>query len=127
MLAKGADPKFATDTGVTPLMAAAGLGSRDSDTRGRYKTETEGIESLKILLDAGAEINAVDGSGQTAMHGAAFWGWSQMVQFLADRGAKARRQGRQRHDSDRFGAWDEPAAMDSVAIASTFTRTPPRC
>ena len=30
--------------GVTPLMAAAGLGQSDNPTRGRYKTEAEGIE-----------------------------------------------------------------------------------
>ncbi|HTR35204.1 MAG TPA: ankyrin repeat domain-containing protein [Bryobacteraceae bacterium] len=88
LLAKGADPNLATDTGVTPLMAAAGLGSRDSDTRGRFKTESEAIESCKILLAAGAKINAVDGRGQTALHGAAFWGDNQLVQFLADHGAK---------------------------------------
>ena len=88
LLAKGADPNLATDTGITPLMAAAGLGSRDSDTRGRFKTENDAIESCKTLLEAGAKINAVDARGQTALHGAAFWGDNQLVQFLADHGAK---------------------------------------
>ncbi len=88
LLAKGADPNIPNINNVTPLLAAAGLGSRDSDTRGRYKTETDGIASVKLLLDAGADINAADDKGQTVMHGAAFWGWSRMVQLLADRGAK---------------------------------------
>jgi ankyrin repeat protein len=88
LLDKGADPNLATKPGVTPLMAAAGVGSRDSDTRGRYKTEAEAIESARMLLDAGADINAAEDRGQTALHGAAFWGFTQLVQFLADHGAK---------------------------------------
>ena len=40
-----------------------------------------------MLLDAGADINAAEDRGQTALHGAGFWGWNQMVQFLADQGA----------------------------------------
>ena len=88
LLAKGASPNIPNINDVTPLLAAAGLGSRDSDTRGRYKTETDGIASVKLLLDAGADIQAADDKGQTAMHGAAFWGWSRMVQLLADHGAK---------------------------------------
>jgi ankyrin repeat protein len=88
LLEKSADPNIANINGTTPLLAAAGLGSRDSDTRGRYKTESDGIESAKLLLDAGADIHAADDRGQTVLHGAAFWGWSRMVQLLADRGAK---------------------------------------
>jgi uncharacterized protein len=88
LLDKGAEPNLATKPGVTPLMAAAGLGSRDSDTRGRFKTEFDAIESARMLLAAGADINAADERGQTALHGAAFWGFTQLVQFLADHGAK---------------------------------------
>ena len=29
-----------------------------------------------------------DNRGQTPLHGAAFWGWNDLVQFLADRGAR---------------------------------------
>jgi ankyrin repeat protein len=87
LLAKSADPNIPNLNGISPLLAAAGLGSRDSDTRGRYKTESDGIESVKLLLDAGADIRAADDKGQTVMHGAAFWGWSRMVQLLADHGA----------------------------------------
>jgi hypothetical protein len=72
-------------------MAAAGLGSRDHDTRGRFLTEDvpgRSVEALKVLLKGGGEINATDNRGQTPLHGAAFWGWTPVVQFLADHGAK---------------------------------------
>jgi ankyrin repeat protein len=87
LLDKGADPNLPTKPGVTPLMAATGVGSRDSDTRGRFKTEADAIESARVLLEAGANINAAEGRGQTALHGAAFWGFTELVQFLADHGA----------------------------------------
>ena len=88
LLDKHADPNVATADGITPLLAAAGVGSRDSDTRGRYKTEQDAIEAVKVLLDAGAQINVADNRGQTALHGASFWGWNALVQVLADRGAR---------------------------------------
>jgi ankyrin repeat protein len=88
LLAKGADAKITTKFGVTPVMVAAGLGSKEEDTTGRKKTEEQAVESIKLCLDAGADVNAVDGQGDTALHGAAQKGYDQVVQFLADHGAK---------------------------------------
>jgi uncharacterized protein len=87
LLAKGADPKLATRAGITPLMAAAGLGSKEEDTTGRFKTEPEAIEAIQLCLDAGVDINAANGQGQTALHAAALKGYDKVVQFLADHGA----------------------------------------
>jgi ankyrin repeat protein len=88
LLAKGADPKLTTKFGMTPLMAAAGLGTKEEDTTGRKKTEPEAIASIKLCLDAGVDVNAADNQGETALHGAAQKGWDQVVQFLVDHGAK---------------------------------------
>jgi ankyrin repeat protein len=88
LLAKGGDPKISTKFGMTPLMAAAGLGTKEEDTTGRKKTEPEAIASIKLCLEAGADVNSVNNQGQTALHGAAQKGWDQVVQFLADHGAK---------------------------------------
>ncbi len=88
LLAKGADPKLTTKFGMTPVMAAAGLGTKEEDTTGRKKTEAEAIASLKLCLDAGADVNATDRQGDTALHGAAQKGYDQVVQFLVDHGAK---------------------------------------
>src|ERR1700733_9411481 len=88
LLAKGADPKLTTKFGMTPVMAAAGLGTKEEDTTGRKKTETQAISSIKLCLDAGADVNAIDNQGDTALHGAAQKGYDQVVQFLVDRGAK---------------------------------------
>jgi ankyrin repeat protein len=88
LLAKGADAKLATRSGINPLMAAAGLGTKEEDAAGRKKTEKEAIDSIEICLKAGVDINGADSAGDTALHGAAQKGWDQVVQYLADHGAK---------------------------------------
>jgi len=88
LLAKGADPKIPNKSGISPLMAAAGLGTKEEDTTARTKTEAQAIASIKLFLDAGVDVNAADNQGDTALHGAAQKGTDQVVQFLVDHGAK---------------------------------------
>ncbi len=82
LIAHGANLDLPTATGITPLMAAAGNGSASLDTRGRYKTEAQAIEAVELLVKSGANINARDRGGQTALHGAASWGWNDLVKSL---------------------------------------------
>jgi ankyrin repeat protein len=86
LLEFGADPTIVNVDNVTPLLAASGVGvlSNGDETAG---TEEEAIQAVQLLLDLGADINAVDDQGKTAMHGAAFKSWTKLVQFLADHGA----------------------------------------
>lgn len=83
LIEHGANVDLPTVNGITPLMAAAGNASAKLDTRGRYKTEEQAAEAVKLLLAAGANINARDRNGQTALHGAARWGWNSVVKELA--------------------------------------------
>lgn len=86
LLELGADPQIHNDEGCTPLMAAAGIGTlAPTEEAG---TEPEALETVDYLLTLGADINAVDKNGETAMHGAAYKSLPKMVQFLFDRGAK---------------------------------------
>jgi ankyrin repeat protein len=82
----GADPLVANKEGSTPLMAAAGLGTQAPTEEAG--TEAEAIETVKYLLAAGADVNAVDRNGETAMHGAAYKSFPKVVQQLAANGAK---------------------------------------
>jgi ankyrin repeat protein len=87
LLAHGALVNLPNVRGTTPTMAAAGLGSVDADTRGVFTTpdvQERSLASLELLLAAGGEINATDNRGQTPLHGAAFWGWNDVVKFLVD-------------------------------------------
>jgi ankyrin repeat protein len=86
LVALGADPTMTNVEKSTPLMAAAGLPSRSPGEDAG--TESEVLESLQVLLDLGADVNAVDMNGETAMHGAAYKNLPKAVKFLAAKGAK---------------------------------------
>ena len=88
LLEKGADATLVTRAGINAVMAAAGLGTKEEDGTGRQKTETDAVESIALLLQAGVDVNAADGNGRTALHGAAQKGYDQVVRFLASKGAK---------------------------------------
>jgi len=87
LLEYGADPQLATSQGINPLMTAANLGTKESDTTGRYKTQDEVIAAIQLCLDQGVDINAKDNSGRTAIFGAANFGLTEVVRFLHDQGA----------------------------------------
>jgi uncharacterized protein len=85
LLAGGANSLLPTKENTTPLMVAAGLGQT------RIRTEPEeknALEAAKILVELGADVNAADPTGQTALHGAAYTASDSIVQFLVDHGAK---------------------------------------
>ena len=82
LLEHGADPSLPNRFGATPLMAAAGIGATSVDTRGKYKTQPEAVTTIELLLGKGAQINAADYHGDTALHGAASWGWNDVVRCL---------------------------------------------
>ena len=56
--------------------------------RGRRHRERSARGACRSLLDLGADINAVDNNGETAMHGAAYKNLPKVVKFLAAKGAK---------------------------------------
>lgn len=105
LLEHGANVDLPNDGGITPVMAAAGLGSVECDPRGHGPgiphyvapdTEQKSIAALELLLDAGADLDArtlngragARSAGRTALFGAAFWGWNDVVDYLVERGAK---------------------------------------
>jgi ankyrin repeat protein len=97
LAALGADPKLTNADNSTPLIVAAGLATRSPGEDAG--TEPEVLEALQVLLDLGAEINAVDNNGETAMHAAAYKNLPGVVKFLAAKGARIDVWNR----DDRFG------------------------
>jgi cytohesin len=73
--------------GITPLMVGSGYGNAVIDTRGRLRTEAQAVETVKLLLEAKADVNAKDDLGNTALTGAVLRGWNQMVKTLIAAGA----------------------------------------
>jgi ankyrin repeat protein len=81
----GADPKIPNADNSTPLHVAAGVGT--SSPPEDPGTEPEVVEAVRLALDLGNEVNAVDNQGETAMHGAAYKQVPAAVRLLVARGA----------------------------------------
>ncbi|HEV2702404.1 MAG TPA: ankyrin repeat domain-containing protein [Steroidobacteraceae bacterium] len=123
LLQHGALVDLANVNGVTPLIAAAGMGGRGGpgaivpDLRGDFSPDApaRAVATLDILLKAGADVNArvtdtsshtariarasqmTERQGQTALFGAITRRWTPVVQYLLAHGAKvnvADKQGR---------------------------------
>jgi ankyrin repeat protein len=88
LLELGADPSIANVDRCAPLMVACGIGVGSAGANEVAGEEPEVLEAAQLLLKLGADINAVDANGETAMHGAALKNLPKVVQFLADHGAK---------------------------------------
>jgi ankyrin repeat protein len=91
LLEHGALIDLPNNQGMVPVLAAAGIGSSDRDTRGNYRAadiQENAIASLELLLQHGAQVNArVGRQQQVPIQGAAQWGWTKVVTFLIDKGA----------------------------------------
>lgn len=88
LLAGGADHRLTTDDGTTALMAAAGIGHRSYQPRQPRAGRSQNAEmAVAALVEAGADVNAKNEADYTALHAAAFRGWNEVVQYLAEHGA----------------------------------------
>jgi uncharacterized protein len=81
----GADPKIPTADGATPLMVAAGLGTRSPGEDAG--TDSEVVQAIAVALEFGNDPNVVDNNGETAIHGAAYKNVADAVRYLASHGA----------------------------------------
>ena len=92
----GADPFLTTDDGTTALMVAAGADYVEgADKYGRrsypayYQTLQErALEATKLCLELGLDVNAVNDSGQTPLHGAVYMGGTVIAPYLVEQGAR---------------------------------------
>lgn len=132
--------------GHTPLLVVSGIDWAAEPTRGRFKTQEASIETLKILLEHGANLNAITGDparrpktvitdsergaglqpairgaaltdGQNALHATAKVGWSKITKFLIEKGIR-----QQVKDS----AGRTPFDLAMGRYPATFLQPPPQ-
>ena len=99
LAAGGADPSATLRNGMTPLMLAAGsqwIPQEDRRERAlaidvliaAHQDEAPTLAAVNVLLGMGADVNAADATGQTALHAAATQGMPSVVKLLVEHGAK---------------------------------------
>jgi ankyrin repeat protein len=86
LLDQGADPNIPTFSNTTALMAAAGVNWSVGQT---YTDSKEGLmDAVKLCLEKGADVNAVNTMGFTALTGAVNRASDDLVEFLVKHGAR---------------------------------------
>ena len=120
MLKHGADPNIPTFAGTTALMAAAGVNWVFDQTYDEGQPAL--LEAVKLCVELGMDVNAVNSMGLTAMHGAANRGSDDIIEFLVEQGREAGRQGQGRtHAADvgrRACSWRPIRASRNQARSS---------
>jgi uncharacterized protein len=82
----GADPNLPTLAGTTPLMAAAGVNWVVAQTY--TESVPARLDAVKLCLELGADVNAANSMGLTALLGAVNRGSNDIIALLVERGAR---------------------------------------
>lgn len=85
LLEHGADPNIPTNSNTTALMAASGVNWSVGQTYTESKDRS--MEAVKLCLEKGADVNAINTMGFTALTGAVNRGSDDIVEFLVKHGA----------------------------------------
>ena len=83
LLDAGADPKIATATNATAIMAATGLNHGIGES---LVTEAEARDAVKLLLDLGLDPKGETTFGENALFGPAYRGWNTLLAQMIDLG-----------------------------------------
>ena len=114
LLAHGADPAIVSKDGETMVSAAAGLGFIQGYSKG--KPPAERLETVKLFVELGADVNQADDYGITPLMVAGNMGDVSIIQFLIDRGADLGAYDLGKKNDGAFGASVEPLMPVDYAI-----------
>jgi ankyrin repeat protein len=107
---------------TSPLIAAAGADRvRNNYPEFSEDEEKNAIEAVKLALSLGADINAANDYGQTALHLAAYLKADKFVRFLIENGAKT-------EVFDKFGQTplSIAARIITVGVRDSYDMSPRR-
>jgi uncharacterized protein len=114
LLAHGADPTIVSKDGETMVSAAAGLGFIQGYSKG--KPPAERLETVKLFVELGADVNQADDYGITPLMVAGNMGDVSIIQFLVDHGADLGAYDLGKKNDGAFGASVEPLMPVDYAI-----------
>src|SRR5262249_37554217 len=85
LMEKRSNPSVSTNDHTTSLMVAAGQGAPPAVTEDTLEGASKGdpLEVIQLFVEAGADVNAANDLGFTAIHYAAQTGRDRIVEFLA--------------------------------------------
>lgn len=138
----GGDPTLPSDDGTTPLMVAAGLGynrgggsafikdRRDFSSYNPVASAAEGsripaseerlaLDAVELALELGAEANATNDAGDTALHAAATHGMDTVIRFLTDHGGDVSAVNRRGQAPSALAVYSDGIAGDRFIRPST--------
>ncbi|HEY2383913.1 MAG TPA: ankyrin repeat domain-containing protein [Terriglobia bacterium] len=110
----GADTKIVSKDEETVLMAACGTGFIPGYSKGR--TPAERLETVKVLINLGQDVNAADNYGITPLMVAANLGDVPIIQWLIDKGADLGAYDLGKKNDGAFGSSIEPLMPVDYAI-----------
>jgi ankyrin repeat protein len=114
LVANGADPLLTNVDHTTPLMVAAGVGIfAPGEDPG---TNDEASSAVRLALELGGDVTAVNALGETALHGAATRGADEIVRLLVAKGARL--------DVKNKKGWTPLTIADGIMLGGTFKRQP---
>ncbi len=117
----GADPQLMTAESTTALMAAAGVAHEQRDRWSQKKEKS--LQAVQLAVELGADIDAANMDGRTALHGAAFMGANAIIQYLAEKGANLEVQDKYRQTPLSIALGDPEGLVYRVLPGARRDRT----
>jgi ankyrin repeat protein len=118
LAASGANANIPAADGNTPLMVAAGaamwyVGEDGGSMAGH---EHEAVEAVKMCVELGNDVNARNDVGETPLHGAAFRGVNEVVEYLVAKGAVL--------DARDSRGWTPLTIANGISYGDVFKQQP---
>lgn len=111
----GADPTITNEDGTSVLMVASGVGIHSpGEDPG---SEAEALACVEVALELGGDPNAIDQTGETALHGAAYRGANSIVHLLVEHGANT-------FDVENEAGWTPLRIAQGIFRTATFKEAP---
>ena len=124
LLEGGADPALVQKNKNSPITLAAGLHPKSGDNNPFRGSEAGVMEAIRICLDRGLDINAVNEAGETAIFSAI--GSPAVIRFMVEHGARLDVKNRRNQTPLEAALKSNDPSDPSIAVLRELTGTTAR-